>query len=86
MGVKARIVKIGTSRVVRLPKVILEQSGIGEDVELAAEPNCIVIPSAEFPRKGWEDQFEEMARSGDDRLLDENTGHATQWDEQEWKW
>ena len=86
MGVKARIVKIGNSRGVRLPKVILEQSGIGEEVELVAEPNCVIIRSADLPRKGWEDQFEEMARLGDDRLLDQNAGQATQWDEREWKW
>ena len=86
MGVKTRIVKIGNSRGVRLPKAVLETSGIGQEVELIAEPDRVVIRSANFARKGWEEQFRKMARLGDDRLLDGHTTHPTRWDERDWKW
>ena len=86
MGIKARIVKIGNSRGVRLPKAVLEASGIGQEVELIAEPDCVVIRSADVARKGWEEQFSEMARLGDDRLLEAHATHPTRWDERDWKW
>ncbi|MFQ5425003.1 MAG: AbrB/MazE/SpoVT family DNA-binding domain-containing protein [Phycisphaerae bacterium] len=83
---RTRIVKIGNSRGVRLPKAVLEASGIDREVELIAEPDCVVIRSARVAREGWEEQFRQMARSGDDRLPDGHTSHPTRWDEQGWKW
>lgn len=43
MVIKAKIVKFGNSKGVRLPKVILQQSQLGEDVELVAKPGKIII-------------------------------------------
>jgi len=36
---RARIVKIGNSQGIRIPKPILEQSGITEDVDIEVENN-----------------------------------------------
>jgi len=81
---KTRIVRIGNSRGVRIPKVWLEQTKLGEDVELALRPDQVVIRRARHPRQNWEEQFRDMAEAGDDRLLD--VGIATQWDRDEWEW
>lgn len=82
--VKARIVKIGNSQGIRIPKVWLDQIGLGEDVEVAVQPDQLVIRPARRPRHDWDKQFRAMTERGDDRPLDEVT--PTQWDKDEWEW
>ncbi len=84
--VKTRIVRIGNSQGVRIPKLLLEQIDLGEDVELALEENQIVIRSALPARHGWEEAFRMMSEQGDDELLDGDTLLPTAWDEDEWEW
>ena len=84
MATKTRIIRIGNSQGVRIPKPLLEQSGLGDEVELAAEAGRIVIRSARPPRAGWDAAFEAMAAAGDDALPDEPV--PTAWDEAEWEW
>jgi len=81
---KARIVRIGNSRGLRIPKPLIEQTGLGEDVEIMVRGNTLVICSATRPRAGWSDAFRDMAARGDDKLLDQP--RATGWDEDEWRW
>ena len=81
---KARIVKVGNSRGIRIPKVLLDQLGFGTEVEMTVQPDQLVIRSPHRPRAGWQQQFKAMASAGDDRLLD--TPVATEWDKQEWTW
>ena len=84
--VKTRIVKIGNSQGVRIPKLLLEQVDLGEDVELALQDDQIVIRSALPVRHGWEEAFRKMAKAGNDRLLTGSELLATTWDEEEWEW
>lgn len=81
---KTRIVKIGNSQGVRIPKLFLEQTSLGEEVELEIQDNQIVIRPATFPRQGWDEAFRQMA-ANDDRLLD-NDVQTSRWDEEEWRW
>ena len=81
---KARIVKIGNSRGVRLPKALLEQSGLGEEVELRVQPGAILIQSASQPRAGWSDAAHRLATEELGGLLDPPT--PTAFDESEWRW
>jgi antitoxin MazE len=81
---KARIVKIGNSQGIRIPKVWLEQLDLGNEVEIAVQSDQIIIRSAHRPRHDWNEQFQAMAMHGDDPLLDETI--ATRWDEEEWEW
>lgn len=82
---KSRIVKIGNSQGVRIPKVVLEQTGLSGNVEIVVEGNRLVITAARPPRHGWAAAFKAMAEAGDDALLDE-TGSTTAFDEEEWTW
>jgi antitoxin MazE len=84
--VKTRIIKIGNSQGVRIPKLLLDQTNLGEEVELELQQNQIVIRSAHQTRANWEDQFAAMAEHGDDELLDGDVVLATTWDEDEWEW
>ena len=83
---RARVVKIGNSQGIRIPKPILEQTGIMDDVELEVEKNQIIIRPVANPRADWDNAFKAMSDKGDDTLFfgDENTYHS--WDEEEWRW
>ena len=83
---KTRIVRIGNSQSVRIPKPLLEQTGLHGEVEISAEDGSLVIRSAKKPREGWAASFQEMARRGDDALLDADTPSLSTWDEDEWEW
>jgi antitoxin MazE len=80
----ARIVRIGNSQGVRIPKPLLEEAGLGAEVHLHAEPGRIVIEPAAKPRRGWAEAARRMHEEGEDRLLDPPT--STQFDEAEWEW
>ena len=81
---RARIVRVGNSRGVRIPKLLLDQAGLSDHVELHAEPGRIVIEPVDRPRAGWADAARAMAARGDDALLDPPT--PTSFDGEEWEW
>ncbi len=84
---RTRIVKIGNSLGVRIPKVLLEQSRLAEEVEIEAFDRQIVIRAAREPRDDWDVAFQAMAQNGDDKLLDaDETNNLSVWDETEWQW
>jgi antitoxin MazE len=83
---KTNIVKIGNSHGIRIPKLLLDQLELGEEVELTVKHNQLVIRPSQHPRHGWEQQFRKMAERRDDRLLDEDAINLTQWDQDEWQW
>jgi antitoxin MazE len=83
---KTHIVRIGNSKGVRIPKPLLEQTGLGGEVEITAEDGSLVIRPVKKPRDGWARAFQEMARRGDDALLDEVAPALSSWDEDEWEW
>ncbi len=83
---RARIVKIGNSQGIRIPKPILEQTGIMDDVELEVDNNQIILRPASNPRNGWESEFKTMAENGDDKLIDEMDLISNEWDDDQWQW
>ena len=83
---KTRIVRIGNSQGIRIPKLLLEQTGLHGEVEISAEDGSLVIRPVRRPRDGWSDAFQEMARRGDDVLLDDAAPSLSGWDEDEWEW
>lgn len=83
---RARVVKIGNSQGIRIPKPLLEQTGIIGDVELDVDQNQIIIRPVLSPRAGWEDAFIAMAQDNDDVLPDGETSLKHSWDDEEWQW
>lgn len=84
MTTRTRIVRIGNSQGVRLPKAVLAASGLSGDVEIEAGDGQVVIRPARHPRDGWEEAFKQMHANGDDVLLDSE--YASEWDQTEWTW
>lgn len=83
-SIRTRIVKIGNSQGVRIPKLLLEQSGIYAEVEIEVQGEVLTIRTAPRSRSGWEEAFAAMATQHDDILLDEV--NTTDWDRVEWEW
>ena len=83
---RTRIIKIGNSQGVRIPKLFLEQSRLLEEVEMEAQEDQIILRAVTRPRQGWEEAFRAMAEQGDDQLLDGDLSGQSQWDQQEWQW
>jgi antitoxin MazE len=84
--VKTRLVKIGNSQGIRIPKVLLDQVGLKNDIELEVQGDQLVLRAARRPREGWDEQFRQMAERDDDELLDKNVRSGSSWDEEEWTW
>jgi antitoxin MazE len=82
--VRTRLVQIGNSRGVRLPKPLLQEAGLTDQVEIRAREGVIVIQRVGRPREGWAEAARQMRERQDDRLIDEPT--ATRFDDEEWQW
>jgi antitoxin MazE len=83
--VKSRIIKIGNSHGVRIPKVLLEQLNFTSDVELEVQDAQLIVRATTAARADWAAQFERMAIEKDDTLLDPSI-LPTDWEEREWEW
>ena len=82
---KTRIVQVGNSKGIRIPKPLLDQTGLKGEVDVQVRQNSIVIRPSTKPRDGWSKAFREMARAGDDRLLDDVPNQSS-FDQDEWEW
>jgi len=81
---KTKLVQIGNSRGIRLPKPLILQAGLGDDVDLQVQDNRIVISSVRHTRTGWADAARQAAVRGEDALLDPVT--STRFDDEDWEW
>ncbi len=81
---KARLVRIGNSRGLRLPKALIEQADLGEEVDLQVKDDSIVISRSGAPRRGWAEAAKTLVASGEDELLDEPV--LTRFDREDWEW
>jgi len=82
--VKTRLVRIGNSRGVRIPKPILEQAGLEDEVTLTVTDSGIIIKSTDRPRHDWAAAARVLSERGEGGLLDEPT--PTAFDKEEWEW
>lgn len=83
-AVRARIVRVGNSRGLRIPKPLLDAAQLAEHVTLRAERGRIVVEAAMHPRAGWAKAALRMRAHGEDGLLDTPT--ATEFDNHDWEW
>ena len=80
---RARLVRIGNSRGVRLPKPLIDEIGLGEIVQLHVRRGTIVIAPERVPRAGWADAAKEINAAGGDVL---NAAAPTRFEVDEWRW
>jgi antitoxin MazE len=82
---KAKLIAIGNSKGVRLPRSVIEECGFGAEIEMRVDGGTVVLAPVRGPREGWDAAFARMAEAGDDTLLIPDTLEH-RWDEEEWKW
>ena len=80
---RAKLITIGNSRGVRLPKPLIKEVGLEDEVEIRVRDKRIEISPVTGTRSGWA----EAARLLHDRKEDTPLDHAsTYFDETEWTW
>lgn len=80
---RAKLVAIGTSKGIRLPKYLLEKYHLEDEIEMIETRRGIVLVSAKIPRQGWKEAFKKIAGSKHDRLIEMP---ESDWDKEEWEW
>ena len=85
MKTTTKIITIGNSRGIRLPKKALEESGLTDEVVLETSDHELVIRPKRAIREGWEDSYIQMAKLQEDSLL-LGGQPASDWDKTEWVW
>lgn len=64
------LIKIGTSKGVRLPANLLKQMDTPDSFELEFKDNRLLLtPQKREPRKNWSKSFSKMTENSDDKLL-----------------
>ncbi len=81
---KCQIIQIGNSQGIRIPKALLEETGISGEVDLELHPDGILIRNIQRPRSGWNEAFKAMAENEDDELANDRSG--TGFDKKGWQW
>jgi len=86
-NMKTKVVKIGNSRGIRIPKSLIDESGLKSEVELEVLDGQIIIKPISQSRESWESAFKKMVKNKDDILLDSDSlAQQSKWDKEEWKW
>ncbi len=83
---KTRIVQIGNSRGIRIPKQLLELTGLTGEVEVRVEKNTLIIKPITRTRAGWAEACKELHRRGEDKLATGIPPAATSFDQEAWEW
>jgi len=81
---KARLIQIGNSRGIRLPKPLIEEAGLTDEVELEVRDRSLVIRPVAAVRSGWAEAAQALAASKEGGLIDPET--PTRFDREEWSW
>ncbi len=81
---KTRLIRIGNSRGIRLPKPIIEEAGLSDEVELRVRPGAILIERAAGSRAGWAEAAQRLHHRGEDEPVAPPT--PTRFDDEEWVW
>ncbi len=69
---KIQLIKIGNSPGIRIPKPLIQQCDLQDEVEIDVIDQKIIISSPEVPRSNWDQKFKEMSQNKNDILLDES--------------
>ncbi len=83
---ETKLIKIGNSYGIRLPKSLIQQYELSNNIEINPTEKGILIKSKRQSREGWEEQLATAIKAGhqpDDELLE---GFNDDLAEQEWQW
>ena len=81
---KSKLVRIGNSRGVRIPKPLIDQAGLADEVELRVREGAIIISPAHGPRDGWAEAAKLLRTRNENGLVDDHA--RTRFDDEDWRW
>jgi len=64
------LVRIGNSKGVRLPKAVIEQAGLKDEIDLEVKDGKVILSPARQPRTEWEVAAQACHEAGSDDLSD----------------
>lgn len=64
------LIRIGNSKGVRLPKAVIEQAGLEDQIDLEVRDGKVILSSARPARAGWEAAAQACHDAGHDDLAD----------------
>lgn len=79
---KVKIIQIGNSQGIRIPKKMLEESGIVDEADLEICTEGILLRNVQKPRSNWETLF--AAGDEDEETIDMNVNST--FDSKQWQW
>ncbi|MBT3214015.1 MAG: AbrB/MazE/SpoVT family DNA-binding domain-containing protein [Deltaproteobacteria bacterium] len=86
---RTQLIAIGNSRGIRIPKSLLEISGLENEIEMEVQGRSLVLKAPDHPRSHWEEAFAKVAsiEQSDIKKEEEEWGaFGNRFDEEEWKW
>ncbi len=67
---RTRLLRIGNSQGICLPRSIIEQAGLKGELDLEVRRDCVIIRAGQRVRDGWAEEPAACHRGGEDRLDD----------------
>jgi antitoxin MazE len=64
------LIRIGNSKGVRLPKAVIEQAGLKDEIDLEVKDGKVILSSTRPPRAGWGRAAQACNEAGEDDLGD----------------
>lgn len=81
---RTRLIRIGNSRGIRIPKALVEAAGLDVSLRLRVVDEGLLLERVGDPRAGWSEAAREMKDRNEGGLLDDPV--PTVFDESEWEW
>ena len=78
-----KLIQIGNSKGLRLPKNIIEKYGLEGELTLIETENGLLIKPVDKPRSNWKAK---ILAEGNDNLIGNDDVLATEFDDTEWTW
>jgi antitoxin MazE len=81
---KTKLIPIGNSRGIRIPKPMIKEANLLDDVEIKVIEGSIIITSLGKIRNGWSEYAKELNKREEDKLIINET--TNKFDDNEWNW
>ena len=81
---KSKLIRIGDSQGVCIPKPLIDQAGLRDDVQLRVVGTAVIVQSDSTVRSGWDVAARGIEGMNEDGMIDDPL--PTDFDESEWVW
>ena len=87
---RSKLVQVGNSKGIRLPKALIQAARLKDAVEISVEDGRIIISPVvriRNPREGWEEAIRrDIELNGPVPVDSDWESMPNEWDDQEWTW